>query len=254
MDTEYTGLAPVAIVGEAIAGEAAATLADVKKLVKGLSVNTFDLAEKLHKVKAKKFYAPKFNTFGEYAKTLDLKLSKAYYLTKLVEVMTACAIPREVYEPVGIAKLRIVCRVDTVNQDGTPKMYDLGTGLPVTGVEVVQAIMKHAEAQAPDELEQFVRKVNGQVGENAPVWYNISMTEGQKAKWEEAVALAKLNIGSVSKDADGNFKDASDGSAAEVIAVNYINDPNSYPEGYKHDIQHSDTYASGSDDQPAPEL
>src|ERR1019366_2988802 len=158
------------------------------------------------------------------------------------EVMTACDIPRAVYEPVGIAKLRVVSRVELTQPDGTPKMYDLGTGLPVTGVEVVQAIMKHAEAQAPDELEQFVRKVKGQVGENAPVWYNISMTEGQKAKWEEAVSLAKLNIGSVSKDADGNFKDASDGSAAEVIAVNYINDPNSYPEGYKHDIQHSDTY------------
>ena len=232
MDTEYTGLAPVpvAIVGEAVAGEAAATLADVKKLVKGLSVNTFDLAEKLHKVKAKKFYAPKFNTFGEYAKTLDLKLSKAYYLTKLVEVMTACAIPREVYEPVGIAKLWIVCRVDTVNQDGGPKMYDLGTGLPVTGVEVVQAIMKHAEAQDPDELEQFVRKVNGQVGEYAPEWENISMTKGQREKWTQAVDLAKKNIGSVGKDAEGNYKDASVGACAEVIAVSYIQDPNNYPE------------------------
>src|ERR1017187_11032932 len=96
------------IVGEAVAGEAAQTLSEVKKLVKGLSVNTFDLAEKLHKVMSKKFYAPKHNTFGEYAKTLDLKLSKAYYLTKLVEVMTACDIPRAVYEPVGIAKLRVV--------------------------------------------------------------------------------------------------------------------------------------------------
>src|SRR5208337_5475809 len=115
-----------AIVGEAVAGEAAATLADVKKLVKGLSINTFDLAEKLHKVKSKKFYAPKYNTFGEYAKTLDLKLSKAYYLVKLVEVMTACQIPREVYEPVGIAKLRIVSRIDLEQQDGSPKMYDLG--------------------------------------------------------------------------------------------------------------------------------
>ena len=216
----------IPIVGEAVAGEAAATLADVKKLVKGLSVNTFDLAEKLHKVKSKKFYAPKHNTFGEYAKTLDLKLSKAYYLTKLVEVMTACDIPRAVYEPVGIAKLRVVSRVELTQPDGQPKMYDLGTGLPVTGVEVVQAVMKHAETQDPQELEQFVRKVNGQVGDNAPTWVNISMTEGQRAKWEEAVSLAKQHIGSISKDADGNYKDASEGYCAEVIAVNYILDPN----------------------------
>lgn len=221
----------IPIVGEAVAGEAAVTLADVKKLVKGLAVNTFDLAEKLHAVKSKKFYAPKYNTFGEYAKTLDLKLSKAYYLTKLVEVMTACAISREVYEPVGIAKLRVVSRIETTTPDGGPKMYDFGTGLPVTGVEVIQSIMKHAEAQDPDELEQFVRKVNGQVGDNAPTWVNISMTEGQRAKREEAISLAKKNIGSVSKDADGNYKDASEGACEEVIAVNYLLDPNSYPEG-----------------------
>ena len=221
----------IPIVGEAVAGEAAATLADVKKLVKGLSVNTFDLAEKLHKVMSKKFYAPKYNTFWEYAKTLDLKLSKAYYLTKLVEVMTACDIPRAVYEPVGIAKLRIVSRVKLANPDGGPKMYDLGTGLPVEGTEIVKAIMAHAETQAPKDLEQFVRKVNGQVGDNAPTWENIAMTEGQRAKWQEAVSLAKKNIGSVSKDAEGNYKDASEGACAEVIALSYLQDPNNHPEG-----------------------
>jgi len=220
-----------AIVGEAVAGEAAQTLSEVKKLVKGMSVNTFDLAEKLHAVKSKKFYAPKYQTFGEYAKTLDLKLSKSYYLVKLVEVMTACNIPRAVYEPVGIAKLRIVSRIDLEQQDGSPKMYDLGTGLPVSGVTVVQAIMAHAGAQDPMELEQFVRKVNGQVGDNAPEWRNISMTAGQKAKWDEAVALARKNIGSVGKDADGQYKDASEGSCCEVIAVSYLQDLNNYPEG-----------------------
>jgi len=220
-----------AIVGEAVAGEAAATLADVKKLVKGLSVNTFDLAEKLHKVKKNKFYAPKHNTYGEYLKTLDIKLSKGYYLTKIVELMEAASIPRAIYEPVGIAKLRIVSRVDLEQQDGSPKMYDLGTGLHVSGVTVVQAIMAHAGAQDPEELEQFVRKVNGQVGDNAPEWRNISMTAGQKAKWDEAVALARKNIGSVGKDADGQYKDASEGSCCEVIAVSYLQDLNNYPEG-----------------------
>jgi hypothetical protein len=219
------------IIGEAVAGEAAQTLSEVKKLVKGLSVNTFDLAEKLHKVKKNKYYAPKFNTYGEYLKTLDIKLSKGYYLTKIVELMEAASIPRSVYEPVGIAKLRLVSRIDLEQQDGQPKMYDLGTGLPVQGVEIVKAIMAHAETQDPDELEQFVRKVNGQVGDNAPTWVNIGMTEGQRAKWEEAVSLAKANIGSVSKDADGNYQDASEGRCAEVIAVNYILDPNNYPEG-----------------------
>src|ERR1035437_2568654 len=160
------GLMKPAIVGEAVAGEAAQTLAEVKKLVKGLAVNTFDLFEKLHKVKKNKFYAPKFNTFGEYAKTLDLKLSKAYYGVKIVEMAEACGISREQYEPVGIAKLRLISRVEMQNPDGGPKMYMLeGIDLPASGVEVIKGIMEKALTTPPDAIEQFVRKVNGQVGE-----------------------------------------------------------------------------------------
>lgn len=221
----------IAIVGEAVAGEAAQTLAEVKKLVKGLSVNTFDLAEKLHKVQKNKFYAPKFNTFGEYAKTLDLKLSKAYYLVRIVEVMEAAEIPRAVYEPVGIAKLRLINQIKLKQPDGSIKMYDTGAGLPASGVSVVKAIMETALTTEPEVIEQYIRKVNGQVGDNAPEWCNISMTVGQKTKWNEAVALAKLNIGSVGKDSDGQYKDAGEGSCAEVIAVSYILDPNNWPEG-----------------------
>ena len=225
-DMQY-GSSAVAIVGEAVAGIAAQTLAEVKKLVKGLSVNTFDLAEKLHAIKKGKFYAPKYNTFGEYSKSLDLKLSKCYYLAKIVEMAEACGIERAQYEPVGIAKLRIISRLDLVDADGQPKMYD---GVPAT--TLIPSILGIAESTSPDAIEATVRKLKGQVGDNAPVWYNISMTEGQRAKWEEAVSLAKKHIGSVSKDADGNYKDASEGHCAEEIAVNYILDPNNYPEGY----------------------
>jgi hypothetical protein len=240
---------PVApIVGEAVAGEAAATLAEIKKLVKGLSVNTFDLAEKLHKVKKNKFYAPKYNTFGEYAKTLDLKLSKSYYLVKLVEIMESAYVPRSVYEPVGIAKLRIISRLATHNPDGTPKIYSgmVNDGTNCTGVELVKAIMENATTGTPEQIEALVRKANGQVGDNAPEWENIPMTAGQRAKWQEAISLAKKNIGSVGKDEDGQYKDASVGACAEVIAVSYLQDPNNYPEGYEIPTSDSDAVIDGS--------
>src|ERR1035437_7692834 len=105
-------LAPSVIVGEAVAGESAQALKQVTQLVKGISTNTFDLAEALHKVKKNKFYYPKYDTFGEYAKTLELKLTKAYYLIKLVENMEAAGVSRAEYEPVGITKLRMLSRLD----------------------------------------------------------------------------------------------------------------------------------------------
>src|ERR1035441_5663232 len=78
---------PPEFVGEAVAGESAQTLALVNQLVGGISTNTFDLAEALYKVKKNKFYHPTYETFGAYAKTLAIKLTKAYYLVKMVEVM-----------------------------------------------------------------------------------------------------------------------------------------------------------------------
>jgi hypothetical protein len=144
--------------------------------------------------------------------------------------MEACQIDRATYEPVGIAKLRLISRIETANPDGTPKMYD-----GATGVEIVNAIIENASTATFENIEDFIYKVKGQVGEYAPTWNNISMTAGQKAKWDEAVELAKLNIGSVGKDAEGNYKDASVGACAEVIALSYILDPNNHPEGCDHD-------------------
>ena len=209
----------VPIVGEAVAGEAAATLKQINKLVKGLSTNTFDLAELLHKVKSNKYYAPKFNTFGEYAKTLDLKVAKAYYLAKMVEVMNACGIPRQEYEPLGIAKIRLVIRVELDKEFG---------GKPNT--EWVKALVKDGQSMTPQEIDTQVNKIQGLIGLDSIEWVNFPIKQSAKQFWEQAVKLAQKNIGSVGQDEDGNFKDASIGRCAEIIALSYLQDPNNFGE------------------------
>lgn len=211
------------IVGEAIAGEAAQILKQVKQLVKNLSSSTFDLADALHRVKKNKFYAPKFSTFAEYADTLDIKTSKCYYLVKLVSVMEECGIDRDVYEPVGLTKLRIITRVKVVDDDGKDTMFE---GVPTK--LLVKDMIEKASTWQPEALDLRVKEIQGLVGDNASAgWINFPVTYAQKAAWEKAVTLAMLNIGSVGKDENaGQFKDASLGSCAEVIAVSYILDPN----------------------------
>ena len=229
METGFEDVTSVSvIVGEAVAGEAAAALKQVKALVKGISSNTFDLAEALHRVKKNKYYAPKYNTFAEYAKSLDVTVSKVYYLVKLAEVMEAVGVPREQYEPVGIVKLRTICRLELVDGNGEPKIYD---GLPAT--DHIKMLVG-ATSLTPEQVEEEVKKRLGLMGEDARVWQNISLTVAQRKKWLEAVGLAKLNIGSVGKDGDGNYKDAGEGSCMEVIAASYLLDPNNYPEGYQY--------------------
>jgi len=220
---------PPEYVGEAVAGEAAATLKQVKQLVKSLSANTFDLAEALYRVKKNKFYAPKYNTFAEYSDTLDIKTSKCYYLVKLVTVMEQCGIDRAVYEPVGLAKLRIITRVKVIDGEGKDTTFE---GVPTK--LLVKDMIEKASQWQPEALDLRVKEIQGLVGDNASAgWINFPVTYAQRAAWEKAVKLAMLNIGSVGKDENtGLYKDASIGSCAEIIAVSFIQDPNNSPEDY----------------------
>ncbi len=217
---------PIEIVGEAVAGEAAQTLNQVRALIKGLSSNTFDLADALCKVKKNKWYAPKFSTFSEYAKDLDIKLSKCYYLIRITETLETVGAPRAEYESVGVAKLRAICRLDLQDSEGNPKQYE---GKPAA--DVIKDLIQQAPAHSPEAVDETVKKLQGLMGEDARVWQNICLTVAQRKKWQEAVALAKLNIGSVGKDDDGQYKDASEGMCVEVIAASYLLDENNRPEG-----------------------
>jgi hypothetical protein len=217
---------PTEIVGEVVAGEAAQTLKQIKNLVKGISSNTFDLAVALHKVKKNRWYAPKYLTFTEYIGTLDLKSSKGHYLVRIAQTMEDVGIPRMEYEAVGIAKLRAICRLDLQDSEGNPKQYE---GVPA--VEVIKDLIQQAPAHSPEAVDETVKKLQGLMGEDAQVWQNISLTVAQRKKWREAVDLAKLNIGSVGKDDEGNYKDPSEGACMEVIALSYLLDPNNRPEG-----------------------
>jgi hypothetical protein len=230
------GLMPVAIVGDAVAGEAAATLKQVKSLIKVLSSNTFDLAEALHRVKQNKYYSPKYLTFAEYVKDLDIKISRVYYLVKLVEVMNAVGVPREAYEPVGIAKLRSICRLDLI-EDGQPKMYE-----GVTAMETIKTLVGTALQYTPEGLDEKVKELQGLMGDDAMVWLNFPIKVVARKRWEQAVALCQKLVGSVGQDPNtGLYQDASVGRCAELIAENYMQDPNNYPEGEGPNVQTTDS-------------
>jgi hypothetical protein len=224
-----SNIEPAAIVGEAIAGEAAAVLKQIKALVKGISVNTFDLFELLAKAKKGKFYAPKFESFAEYIKTIDIKPSKVYYGVKMVDTLKECGIERAQYEQVGIAKLRVITRLDVTDKEGKETLFN---GVPVK--LLVKDMIEQADKFSPDDLELKIKQIQGLVGDNASGgWINFPVTVAQRAAWEKAIALALKHIGSVAKDENtGKYKDASIGSCAEIIAINFTMDPNYAEEEY----------------------
>jgi hypothetical protein len=207
-----TDLQPQVIVGEQEAGAAAKARNQLNKLIKGLSGSTFDVMDLAYDIKSNGYFKPKYNTFAEYGKTLDLKLSKLYYLVKIREVMNAAGVSRETYEPIGLSKLRAISRLDpNVQYEG----YD-------STAEVVGNLIEQAAETSLEEIKSEVAKIQGLTGDDSFIWLNVKLKHSAREVVRKAITVAKKEIGSVSKDDEGISKDASDGAALEVIALDFL--------------------------------
>lgn len=212
---------PIVIVGEAVAGEAAAARKNLEALINSVNRSSFDIAELCHKVKSKGYYAP-FTTFQEYSKTLKLKPRKIQYLTRMAGVFDQVGIKREVYEPLGIARCREITSLDPAAEWTNPE-----SSLTTPVAEFIKGFVEKGEEIDMDDLKRHVRTLKGFVGDNDLVWVNLCLTRSvHENTWRPAIDKAKALMGSVSKDDEGISQDASDGAAAEIIAVTFLNDPN----------------------------
>ena len=213
------------LVGEAVAGQAAQARAQLEALINNVNKQTIDVAELLHKVKSNFFYQPTFDTWKDYIKSLNIKERKAQYLTKIVETFTACGIERAQYEPLGIARLREITSLDPNASWTNPE-----TGEIVSNAHFITTFVEKGEEIEIETLKQHVRTLKGFTGENDIVWRNFPFTRlVAENTIDPAIALAKANIGSVSKDEEGFSKDASDSACVEVWAIEYLNDAANNP-------------------------
>ena len=212
-----------AIHGEVEAGRSAKCRAEIENLVHSINTNTFDLAEVLYEAQSSKFYYTwGFNTFAEFIKDIDLKTSKARYLARMVEIMNAVGIAREVYEPVGVSKLREITSLDPagywINDETgeTEKLDGWIIKLTTAGKEM-----------SLSEIKELVKKLKGLTGEDELIWLNICV---KKIVLENtirpALDLMKKVIGSKGRDEDGNAIEASDGEALEGVCAGFLLDPN----------------------------
>lgn len=217
----------IVIVGEAVSGERAEVQKALKKCIKLLNTSTFDIAELLFKTKSKHLYTEP--TFADFVKTLDIKPRRAQYLETLAEVMSAANITRAEYEPIGVTKLRVITRLDPAATYTNP---DTNVAEPMVDyiVGLVELATQHPEKTA-DDLEQSVRVLMGETGDNDMTWLNIRLLRLTKENIvDKAFEKAAINIGSVATDAEGVEQDASDGRKLEIICAEYLTDAHSNPE------------------------
>jgi len=219
------------IVGAVEPGERAEVTRALKRLIKQVNTNLFDIAELLFKAKTRHLYTEP--TFIEYAVGLGLKKRKAQYLERIAEIMAGAGIERAEYEPIGIAKLRVITRLSAVNDDGTPAVYTN----PVTNeshpmVEYIVGITEQAMAGRDiKDIEKDVRILKGEVGENDMVWRNFRLPRlVDENTIAPALEKAAVNIGTVATDENGVAKEVQDWRKLEVVCVEYVNDAATEPE------------------------
>jgi hypothetical protein len=217
---------PTAIVGDLVAGatvEAERVRGALESLIERVNRSKFDIADLCYKVKVNGYYAP-YTTFQDYYKTLSIKKRTVQYLTKMVECMTQVGISREQYEPLGIAKLREITSLDPNDTWKNPE-----TGIETPMHEFIVGFIENGAGMELEEITQHVRTLKGLTGENDLVFLNICLKRSALDNTvRPALDLAKNWIGSIGKDDEGISRDASDGTALEMVAVEYLNDPKNH--------------------------
>jgi hypothetical protein len=213
-------LNPPAIHGPVVPGNAELTRKQLEQVIKKINSSAFDIGELLHTIKTNNWYEG-YNTFTEYTNTLEIKPSKARYLRRIAEVMHQAGVPREKYEPIGVAKLREITSLDYYGTWVNPETKE---ETPISAF--VESFVENGKDMPFEEIKNHVKTLKGLVGDEAMEWVHIYV---KKSALDNVIKPAfdkmKMLIGTVKVDDDGMGKDASDGSALEKICVGFLLEP-----------------------------
>ena len=210
------------VVGDEEAGRAKKIRKAIENLLTTVKKSTFDVAELLYEVKRKRYYQGwGFDSFKSYIEQLDIKQRKANYLVRIVEVCDEVAVPRDMYEPIGLSKLREITSLEP------SQIYqNEATGEAVPMRDIIVGMLDKAPEMSLTEIKETVKGLKGLTGEDELVWINVCVKRIVRDEViQPALELAKNAIGSVGRDDEGNAIDASDGRALEMICADFSSDP-----------------------------
>lgn len=226
MNNFQQDLTPPAIIGEAVSGRAYELKKQLQVATKEIKTRTFDVAELLYTAKHENITFG-YTSVAEYAaEELGIKLRKAQYLIRMVEVCKEAGVKREDYEPVGLSKLREITSLDP-----TATFWNRETRENEPLVDHIVRMITDCEELSLEEIAAEVKRLKGMDGDNVPVTRSTTYT---KSVWENVIKpareLARKLLGSAKRDGEGNAVEYSDGAVEEVIHASFLADPNNQPE------------------------
>jgi hypothetical protein len=216
------------IVGEQVAGRAAAVRSKLVLMVNKLHVNEFDLADLLFEAQENNYPSGwGFASLPDYAeKELGLRPRKAQYLARITKVCRAVGLRREQYEPAKISKLREIC---TLDPEGTYWNASEHVSEPLD--EHIVRLILDADKMNVEQTKDEVARLKGMSGPNRMVVRSCSVTQ---SAWDNVVQpayeLARSILGSQGRDDSGNAVEYKDGACLEVICAAFLADVNNQPD------------------------
>jgi hypothetical protein len=213
---------PPAIVGEVVSGRSAEVRKRLKAISGSMQKDTFDMAELLDEA-TNFFQAWGYEGLEDYAtKELHIKVRKAQYLARISRVCRAVGVKRDFYEQVGVSKLREITRLEPSGSWFNPETKENEPLADHIANLIIEAIDMTAEA-----VDNAVAKFMGQVDENAMVNRAYRCV---RSAWDNtilpAMELVRRKLGSAGRDDGGKAVEYSDGVCYEMMAAEYLADPN----------------------------
>jgi hypothetical protein len=229
------------IVGEQIAGRAAAVRKQLLLLNGDVKSSTFDMADLLFEAQENNYPAAwGFASLPDYAaKELGLKERKAQYLARIVKVCRVVGLKREQYEPAGISKLREIC---TLDPEGS--FWNVAEKVSEPMDEHIVRLILDSDKMNLEQMKEEILRLKGRTGADHPV---LRTTSYPKSVWENVIKpareLARRLLGSSGRDDEGNAKEYSDGACDEVIYAAFLADPNNVEDPGDIAAMHEDVIA-----------
>lgn len=238
---------PTVIVGEAVAGYAAMVRRKLMQMVGNLQTTTFDVAQLL--LEADEKHLPQqwgYDSLSDYgAQELGLKPRKIQYLVKIQRVCRTLNVTREQQELIGVSKLRMITKLEPGSSYFNPATKE---NEPMS--EHILRLIKDGVAMSSKEVDEEVRRLLGQMGDDAIIIRSIAFV---KAAYEKTIkpGMEKLrkNMGSAGRDAEGKAIEYSDGAVIEMAFANVLADPNfdDEPVELKKETEHDDSTGDTGD-------
>lgn len=215
---------PIAIVGDVQAGRATVLRKKLIGLAGDIQCSTFDLAEMLYEADSGSM--PQqwgyISTLDYGMQELGLKKRKVQYLVRIVSVMRIVGVKREVYEPIGVTKMREITTLDPAGM-----FFNKETKQNEPLVDHIVRLVSEAEDCTAEEIAEEIKRLKGQTGENSLVTRSTTYV---LSVWDNVIKpaqeLARRLMGSAGRDKDGNAMEYSDGAVEEMIHTEFLNDPN----------------------------